>query len=106
MCRRRPELDRTGSLLVLLVLSSPRLAFADWSGVAPMPVSRAYHASATVQNRWYVAGGVSVDAAGPHYLPDVHAFDPKTGTWKLVGQLTAGREYLAAVTAPKGAEVL
>jgi N-acetylneuraminic acid mutarotase len=93
---------------MLLVLSSARPASAErqWQGVEPMPISRAAHTSAVAQNTWYVAGGITVDASGEHYFPDVHAFDPKVGTWKVVGQLTTGRMYLAAVAAPNRGQVL
>src|SRR5262245_32575410 len=95
----RSEIDRRTALLVLLVLSSARAAAAEpqWQWITGMPAPRSYHASGTIQDTWFIAGGITVDNTGEHYLPDVYAYDPKIKTWKLAGQLATGREFLTAV---------
>ena len=70
-----------------------------------MPVARTYHGSATMGNRWYVAGGDSLNDAA-RFSPEVDAYDPATGQWTMVGALSRERSSLTGIVDPIRRRVL
>ena len=85
--------------------SSSSLA-QGWQLVEPMPTARSYHASGTVGNRWYVAGGSFFDGNGEEFPTEVDVYDPTSNHWAVLGQLAQPRENLEAVVDPLRARVL
>src|SRR5262245_22305771 len=79
-----------------ILTASPK-ASAGWELVESMPTGRAYHAGATIDGFWYVAGGEKLVGNGIEYPTEVDVFDPVQGHWTKVGDLAEGRKYFPAV---------
>src|SRR5262245_23729641 len=99
---RRAVWARALLLGAAIVLEASTSAAQGWQFVAPMPTARGYHAAATVGDRWYVAGGVSIDGGREQFPTEVDAYDPASGAWTAIGDLFPGREDVRAIADPAG----
>ena len=89
-----------------ILLDASLAAAQGWQLVDPLPTPRFYHAAATVGGRWYVTGG-ALPADGGQDLPTgVDVYDPTTGHWTVLGQLTRGRQFPIAVADPSRGRVV
>jgi len=71
-----------------------------------MPTARAYHAAATVGDRWYVAGGSFVEGNAEQFPTDVDVYNPTAGHWDVLGQLSQPGEDIGAIADPRRGDVL
>jgi N-acetylneuraminic acid mutarotase len=88
-------------------------AGTEWEVVEPMPTPRQSQASAVSNGKWYVAGGSTVPGGcwtaggtlAQTFPTSIDQYDPATGHWRTVGQLSVGREFAGAVTSPTSGTV-
>ena len=63
-----------------------------WTQLASMGIARLGHASAAVDGKLYVFGGIGT--SGHHSTAEV--YDPASNSWAQVTSLTSARSYFAA----------
>lgn len=95
-----------------LINWTPSALAQGWQYVAPLPTARFSAASATLGDRWYVAGGLAF-IPGKHdvdgewqIVSSVVAYDPQVAKWTVVGDLSQPRYDSLAVIDRVGARVL
>lgn len=91
-------------LFVLLVFFSGFVIAQDdgtWTTGTPMPTPRSELASALLDGKIYVAGGLASnpDGAGWIALDDFEAYDIETDTWEVLEPLPAGLHHLGMAAA-------
>ena len=74
----------------MIVLDASVSAAQGWQLVTPMPTARWGHAAATVDGRWYVAGGGFVDGGSAQHPTEVDVYYPASGDWTVLGQILPG----------------
>jgi len=74
-----------------------------WSAVAPIPTKRYVHAAVRLgDGRVLVAGGWSSTALEARSLESAATFDPQSGKWASVGDMTTGRAQFAMASMTDG----
>ena len=70
----------------------------DWEIVARMPASNHDLTAAVLQNKFYVAGGLTAEWGFPtrsHPFDELWELDPKNWQWRVAGKFGRGRIYCA-----------
>jgi N-acetylneuraminic acid mutarotase len=86
-------------LAIFFIITFPTNLWAEsWAFKAPMPSERKYTATAILNGKIYVIGGM-LESGGAVITNQVEAYDTITNTWSTVAPLNTQRAYVAASTA-------
>jgi hypothetical protein len=77
-------------------------ATGTWTATGSMNIRRSEHTATLLPNGKVLVAGGSTDGGTPGVLSSAELYDPTTGTWVMIGAMSAGRFRHTATLLPSG----
>ncbi len=79
----------------LAALMNYESSAAEWEKLPPLPEANGGFICGAIGGEIVIAGGTNWRGETKHWLDQIHAFDPRRGTWREAGRLPAPLAYAA-----------